>query len=111
MTSANLTNSSNIRALHRASLMEACTLLFLVFVAVPLKHLGGYPLATTIVGPVHGLAFLYFMWVLSRASGEEGWAFGRVMALFLPALLPFGGFFTAWRLGRMRPVNHEQGVG
>ena len=54
-----------------------------------LKHLGGYcPGDYRIVGPVHGLAFLYFMWVLSRAASEEGWRLRVAVMALLPASSP-----------------------
>jgi hypothetical protein len=38
-------------------LLEGATLVLLLFVAVPLKHLGIYREAMSITGPLHGLAF------------------------------------------------------
>ncbi|MBW6424909.1 DUF3817 domain-containing protein [Rhizobium sp. XQZ8] len=51
---------------------EAMTLLILVLVAVPLKHLAGISEATRVMGPVHGLAFLGFCWAVTRSAGERG---------------------------------------
>ena len=45
-----------LRNLQYLSLLEATTLVVLVCVAVPLKHLAGYPVAVSIMGPVHGIA-------------------------------------------------------
>ncbi len=45
---------SQLRRLEVVSLVEATTLIFLVGVAVPLKHFAGEPAAVTVMGPVHG---------------------------------------------------------
>jgi len=70
---------SQLRRMRLASIAEGCTLLVLVFIAVPLKHLGGHPLATAIMGPVHGLAFLLYVWTLiqtvsARTSPGRTWS-------------------------------------
>lgn len=44
--------------LRIAGLFEGTTLLFLLLIAVPLKHLAGYPEIVSAAGPVHGLAFV-----------------------------------------------------
>jgi integral membrane protein len=61
-----------IRRLGIVSLLEASTLILLLFVAVPLKHRAGWPAAVAIVGPVHGLTFLAFVWIaVETAAGGE----------------------------------------
>lgn len=79
------------RMLRILALAEAATLLTLVFVAVPLKHVGGVPEATRIMGPIHGLAFLAFSWAMTRAWSEGLIGRRDAARLFLGACLPFGG--------------------
>ncbi len=89
-----------LRALRIAAVAEATTLLVLVGIAVPLKHLAGLPQATAVMGPVHGAAFLAFLWLLVRscAAGELPWRHsGR---LLLGALLPLGGLVNERWLSR-----------
>lgn len=82
--------------LRIASLLEAATLLLLLLVAVPLKHLYGIPLAVKIMGPVHGLAFVAFVWVAIQtiAARPADWSRAEVCRLLLGAVLPFGGFLN-----------------
>ncbi|WP_414445616.1 DUF3817 domain-containing protein [Burkholderia sp. 22PA0106] len=56
------------------SLVEGATLLLLVCVAVPLKHLAAFPPATRLMGPVHGVAFVLYTWMLRRRrrAGRAG---------------------------------------
>ncbi len=75
-----------------ASFLEGSTLVLLVFVAVPLKHLGGWSTATAILGPVHGLAFLFYMLSVIETVAGGGWTRGETVRLLLVALIPFGGF-------------------
>jgi integral membrane protein len=92
---------SLIRRLRLASLVEATTLLTLLFVAVPLKHAMGYALATRIMGPVHGAAFVAYVWcVIATVSGAGDWTRREVARLIVAAFIPFGGFANAGLLRR-----------
>jgi integral membrane protein len=86
--------------LQRASLLEATTLVVLVFVAVPLKHLAGLPLATAIVGPVHGLAFLFYLWTVLETTLGGGWTRAELTRLLVTAVVPFAGFTNVGWLRR-----------
>ncbi len=86
---------ADIRRLRLASFVEATTLLLLVLVAVPLKHLLGYPLATRVMGPVHGAAFVAYVWCLIAAVSGGSWSRREIVRLCLAAFIPFGGFLNA----------------
>lgn len=83
-----------LRWMWRAALLEGGTLILLVCVAVPLKHIAGYPVATSIMGPIHGIAFLLYIWLLSRSSTEGGWQGIETFKLFIMAMIPFGVLFS-----------------
>lgn len=77
-------------------LVEAATLLTLLLIAVPLKHLAGYPIAVEVMGPIHGFVFLVFGWQVVQAM-TAGDISGRTGAkLILAAFVPFGGLYS-WR--------------
>ena len=78
--------------LKRAAIFEALTLLALFCVAMPLKHWAGVPSAVSIMGPIHGLAFMVFLWFVIRswAEGLINWL--GALRLFIGAFIPFGGF-------------------
>lgn len=92
-----LDQDRNIRmfGLRVMSLVEGMTLLVLVGVAVPLKHLAGYPLLVSIVGPVHGLVFLFYLWVALNTIAGEGWSKGDIARVVLAAFIPGGAFLNA----------------
>ncbi|PGH57723.1 hypothetical protein CRT60_06990 [Azospirillum palustre] len=86
--------------MRTACLVEGGTLILLLFVAVPLKHLAGFPGAVKAMGPVHGLAFLTYFWMLTRMVSSGGWSRGETIKLFAAAMVPFGAFFSARTLTR-----------
>lgn len=91
---------AQLRRLRIASLGEATTLLLLVGVAVPLKHLAGQPLGVRLMGPVHGLMFLIYLWTAVQTVAGGGWSGSEIARLFVGALVPFGGFFNMSLLAR-----------
>jgi integral membrane protein len=49
------------------ALLEGSTLLLLLFVALPLKYKLGIPMAVSVMGPIHGIAFMFYLSVLGLA--------------------------------------------
>ena len=91
---------SPLRLLRFASLLEGTTLLALVGLAVPLKHLAQQPLAVTVLGPVHGFAFLFYLWTLLAAVAAGGWHRREIARAIVVAFLPFGAFANVGFLQR-----------
>ena len=91
---------AQLRRLEVASIAEGITLLGLVGVAVPLKHLAGYAGAVHVMGPVHGLVFLAFVWTAVQTVAGGGWNAAETTRLFVGAVVPFGGFFNLPFLAR-----------
>jgi integral membrane protein len=93
-----------LRRMRVVSLIEGSTLLLLVLVAVPLKHVAGLTVATRIMGPVHGLAFLAYGWMLIRTVAGGGWSRADIVRLSIAALIPFGAFVNERALARRQAV-------
>jgi integral membrane protein len=92
-----------LRQLEIASLAEATTLAVLVFVAVPLKHLGGWDLGVRIVGPVHGFAFVAYLWNVWQSGRVARWRDSDLLRLIVCSLLPLGGFLNwPWLIRQIR---------
>ena len=53
--------------LRRAAIAEAVTLLALFCVAMPIKYIFGEARVVSVVGPVHGLMFMVFLWFVVRS--------------------------------------------
>jgi integral membrane protein len=76
--------------LRLAGLLEGLSLLLLLGVGMPLKHVFGIALAVTLAGSLHGLLFLWFCAVLLHAHLEFRWGWRTSLGLVARALLPFG---------------------
>lgn len=72
------------------SIIEGLSFLILVFIAMPLKYLAGYPLAVKIVGMSHGILFILFMLALLMAKRRYEWNINLTFQLFVYSLFPFG---------------------
>jgi integral membrane protein len=83
-----------MRSLRWFALAEAITLLTLIFIAVPLKYAGGIPEAVSIMGPVHGVTFLVFLWLVVRSWSEGLINSKGALRLFVGAMIPFGGILN-----------------
>jgi integral membrane protein len=83
-----------LKALRGLGLAEGVTLVFLLGIAVPMKHLAGVPGLVSAAGPVHGLVFLLYLWLSLRVVLAEGWGWRGALRLCGVALLPCGTFFN-----------------
>ncbi|MBB2961464.1 DUF3817 domain-containing protein [Methylobacterium sp. R2-1] len=89
-----------LQGLGIAAAAEATTLLLLVGVAVPLKHLGDWPAAVQVLGPIHGLAFVAYLWLVLQSLGAGLLSRGEAARLALSAFVPVAGYLAARSLGR-----------
>jgi integral membrane protein len=92
--------SSAIGRLRVVGLLEGASYLLLLGVAMPLKYLGGMPMAVRIAGMAHGILFIAFCFALLAALVEHRWSLKRSAGCFVASLLPFGTFVIDGRLQR-----------
>jgi integral membrane protein len=90
----------SLRHLRRAALIEGCTLVTLVCIAAPLKHFGDIPAVSAILGPIHGVAFVAYVWLIFSTRSQLGWSASEMARLLIPAFIPFGTFFNIGFLNR-----------
>ena len=83
--------TGRVSPLGARCLLEPVTLLILLFLAVPLKHLAGWPSAVSVMGPVHGFAFLSLCWTVNHAVASRDIPARTGWRLVLAACVPFGG--------------------
>lgn len=84
--------TQKLQRLRLASILEAVTLLLLFVVAIPVKYAFDLPVATKIMGPIHGVAFLFYLWNLISTAAI--WSKAELLRLFILAFIPLGGFFN-----------------
>lgn len=89
-----------IGQLRMLGMLEGLSFLVLLFIAMPLKYVWGYPLAVRIVGLIHGLLFMGFCAALYNVKQVVGWDIRRTGLVFLAALMPFGPFVVDGSLRR-----------
>ena len=85
---------SHIGRLRIIAFMEGCSLLALVFIAMPVKYLLGIPEATQAIGLIHGILFVIFIVATLSISVLYKWNISRVLVVMASSVLPFGTFYV-----------------
>ncbi|MEO0332007.1 MAG: DUF3817 domain-containing protein [Bacteroidota bacterium] len=99
--------NSNIGRLRLLAILEGLTLLILVFVAVPLRHIFDYSAVSQVVGPVHGVLFLLFVFNTLSVGVEKGWKFSQTTwKVLLACFIPFGTFYIDHKI--LKPIHQEE---
>ena len=101
-----------IGRLRLAGLVEGTTLIALIAVAVPLKHWADMPAAVSVLGPLHGLAFIGYFVTAMEVVGAGELARRDACRTALVALVPFGTFANDRFLARLQgraPVRSSDG--
>jgi integral membrane protein len=81
--------------------IEGVSLLVLLGVAMPLKYLGGMPMATQVVGLLHGLAFIAYAVVVIDALATRHWSKRTATLGLIAAFLPAGTFAFVGHVRRL----------
>lgn len=85
---------TNLGRLRIIGFLEGVSLLALVFVAVPMKYLLHDPAAVKMLGPVHGVLFLLFVFNALSVGVEQKWNFRKTtIKVLLACIVPFGTFY------------------
>jgi len=86
--------NKNVKNFGLINTIEGYSYLLLLFVAMPMKYLLGIAIATKIVGMVHGILFIAFLYLLVIAWQDVKWNIRETVIFFIASLIPFGTFFT-----------------
>jgi len=93
--------TSSIGRLRLFAFLESISLIFLVFLALPMKHLFGNPTWVKIIGPIHGGLFLLFIFNALNVGVEQKWKFKEVTwKLILGCFIPFGLIYFDYKILR-----------
>ncbi|WP_321778047.1 DUF3817 domain-containing protein [Sulfurimonas sp.] len=84
---------NSVKKFGQINSIEGYSYLFLLFIAMPMKYLLGFPLAVKIAGMVHGILFILFCLLLLQAYKDAKWSFSENIIFFIASLIPFGTFF------------------
>lgn len=86
--------SSPIKRLSAIAFVEGVTLLALVIIAMPLKYVASQPEWVSIMGPIHGMAFIVYLIVLIENISQGGWSKADFIKTLVAAFIPFGTFWN-----------------
>jgi len=95
--------ASGVGRLRIIAFLEGWSLLLLIFIAMPVKYVMGIPEATFAIGMVHGILFIAFVIATIVISIIQRWNFGRVCAVMVSSILPFGTFYVDRKILRNLP--------
>jgi integral membrane protein len=85
---------SGIGVLRLIAFLEGISLIVLVFIAVPLKYAYGNPIMVKVVGQIHGILFLLFVFNALKVGVEQHWKFKTTTwKVLLACIVPFGTFY------------------
>ena len=90
---ANTTQDALTERFLQVGKIEGYSYLALLFIAMPLKYLAGFPIAVRIAGSVHGLLFVSFVYYTYRMVRAQKLHTENTGYAFLLSIVPFGTFF------------------
>jgi len=85
---------SELQKFRLINKIEGISFLILLFIAMPMKYSFGYPMATKVVGMLHGLLVFAFIYQIIEAKKEAGFTWKETALYSILSLIPFGSFYT-----------------
>lgn len=95
--------------LRWSSVFEGATLLTLLFIAMPLKYWLDMPEAVTIVGTIHGYAFVIFILIILLYLIGQKVKILTALRLAIGSIIPFGGIINDYWL-KSKETSIEDGA-
>jgi integral membrane protein len=81
----------NLRTLRVVAIMEATSFLALL-VATYFKHAEESGTGVSVLGPIHGILFLAYVFIALSVREAVGWSSRTTLLVLAGAVLPFGGY-------------------
>lgn len=89
-----------VKCLQFFALTEGISFLLLLFVAMPLKYIGGNESWVHFLGPIHGGLFLLYVLAVFVAIPALRWSPLRILMALVASSVPFGTLFVDAQLRR-----------
>lgn len=77
---------------RKIALAEGTSFLVLLLIAMPLKYLANWPMGVTIIGGLHGVLFIAFIYLAWEVKSDYKKSWGWLFKAFMASILPFGTF-------------------
>lgn len=87
----------SIRWFKVVAVAEAVSYLVLLGASVA-KHVFDMPGAVPIMGPIHGLIFLTYLWLALLVRDQLGWRLSTTLTVVVAAVIPLGGLYVERRV-------------
>ena len=98
---------SSLGRLRLLAILEGLSLIFLVFLGVPLKHFMQNGGVVKALGPAHGVLFLLFVLNTFSYGIQASWSFRKTTwKVLLATLIPFGTFYIDRKI--LKPLHELQ---
>lgn len=99
-----LNMSDAVNRLRILAIVEGTSLLLLFFVAMPLKYVYGNTMSVPVMGWVHGVLFILFMFYATLVSLKKNWSDRFLLLLVISSMVPFGMVLMDRKLKSMHLV-------
>jgi integral membrane protein len=87
----------SIKNFRYVAIVEATSWLLLIIATVAKYGADGPDLAP-ILGPIHGILFLAYVFMTLNLREEAGWDGNTTIGILIAAVIPFGGFVVERRV-------------
>lgn len=86
--------------------LEGVSFLLLLFIAMPLKYMYDKPDTNMVVGMIHGILFVLYIFGVIQATIDLSWNFKKIALAVVASILPFGTFYADAKL--FKPEQQAQ---
>lgn len=98
------TNTGRLRII---GLLEGLSFLILLGINMPMKYFYDSPAGVKIVGPIHGILFILYIFYVFIVASEQQWKlFQTTWKFLLASVFPFGTFYVDYTiLKKIKPKS------
>lgn len=100
---------SKVGRLRLIGFLEGISLITLLFIALPLKYGFGIPEFSKVIGTIHGVLFLLFIFNTLSVGVEYQWKFKETTwKVLLACIIPLGTFYIDRKILRMMRTSNNK---
>jgi integral membrane protein len=99
--------ANKLKQLMLCGILEGISFILLLFIAMPVKYLLGNQILVKYLGWVHGVLFVWYIYILIELLFIYRWSLMNIIKAFIASLLPFGTFYlhASWKKERTALLN------
>lgn len=97
--------SNTLGRLRITGFLEGLSFVILLVIAMPLKYVAGKPEMVSVVGMVHGVLFVLYIFLTVAAKIQYQWSLKKMLLLWVASVVPLGTFYADHKILRYEPGN------